>query len=287
MAKLTKLEAKNHNLACELLKKKKLTEDDKDFIFDNWHEGAKHINGTAGAFFTPSGLAFDMEFDICGKRVIDLCAGIGMLSYAVATRSRWSHDDAKCPEIVCVEINPDYVEIGKKLVPEATWICGDVLDPILIASLGHFDAAYGNPPFGNVKGSGNAPRYTGSTFEFKVMDIASDIADTGTFLIPQESASFRYSGKVPHEHLNNGKFAPFFHQTRVNMDVGIGVDTACYLEDWKGVKPLCEIVCCDFEEARETREELNVSAVVVPIRAPQPQTPIIPNPQQFDLFATA
>ena len=286
MAKLTKAEARSHDLACDLLKKDKLTEDDKDFIFDNWHEAANHINGKAGAFFTPSGLAFDMEFDIAGKRVIDLCAGIGMLSYAVATRSKWSYDNSQCPEIVCVEINPDYVAIGEKLVPEATWICGDVLDPILMASLGHFDAAYGNPPFGNVKGSGKAPRYTGSDFEYKVMDVASDIADAGTFIIPQQSASFSYSGNGPSEHRNNGKHVPFFSKTRINMDMGTGVDTAFYLDDWKSVKPLCEIVCCDFEEARETRAELSIPAVV-PIRAPKPQTPIISNPQQFDLFATA
>ncbi|MEM6617579.1 MAG: hypothetical protein AAF619_13740, partial [Pseudomonadota bacterium] len=47
-------------------------------------------------------------------------------------------------ELVCVEINPAFVEIGKKMIPEATWICADVFD-VLDIELGHFDCAVSNP----------------------------------------------------------------------------------------------------------------------------------------------
>lgn len=35
------------------------------------------------------------------------------------------------PELVCVELNPRYVEVGHKVLPEAEWICGDIFDPAI------------------------------------------------------------------------------------------------------------------------------------------------------------
>jgi hypothetical protein len=35
------------------LTKDRITDDEQDFVFQNWHEGATHENGAAGAFFTP------------------------------------------------------------------------------------------------------------------------------------------------------------------------------------------------------------------------------------------
>ena len=83
--------------------------------------------------------------------MIDLCAGIGILSFS------YFHGiyHGVNPEITCVEINPDFVAIGKKLLPEANWICGDITDPDFIASLGSFDFAYGNHPFCRIKSMPN------------------------------------------------------------------------------------------------------------------------------------
>lgn len=252
--KLTKQQARDHARACDLLSQETLSEDDKDFVFANWHEGANHVNGAAGAHFTPLALAYDMEFDFRGRRIIDLCAGIGVLSYAAVMRSRHGYDSIP-PHIVCIEINPDYVEIGRKLVPEATWICGDALDPELLGSLGHFDCAFGNPPYGRIAGDHWGPRYQNrSNFEYMVIDAASDLADFGTFLIPQGRAPFRFSGQRHHDHHHNPVFERFHAVTKIDMDVGIGVDTAFYQDAWKDVSPLCEIVCCDFTEARESRK---------------------------------
>jgi hypothetical protein len=253
MAKLTKQQARDHAKACELLELDTLNDDQKEFVLNNWHEGANHINGTAGAFFTPLALAFDMEFDFRGSRIIDLCAGIGALAYCAVARARHGYD-GKAPDVTCIEINPDYVKIGQKIVPEATWICGDVTDPILMASLGHFDCAFGNPPFGKIKSEGQGPRYTNrNNFEYMVIDIASDIADAGTFIIPQQRAPFKFSGQPHHDTPENPGFDNFHHFTGIPMDCGIGVDTAYHADDWKDVKPVCEIVCCDFEEARANR----------------------------------
>lgn len=87
MSKLTKQQAQVHEAAARLLAKGTLTEDEKRFVFQNFREDARHINGQAGAFFTPLGLARDLAIHIPYKtgetiRIIDLCAGIGVLSYA-------------------------------------------------------------------------------------------------------------------------------------------------------------------------------------------------------------
>lgn len=243
MARLTKQETKNHNKALEILKKDSLNIEEKEFVFNNWNEGATHTNSAFGAFFTPLDMAYDFALDVYPNRIIDLCAGIGVLSYCIKTR----YPEA---EITCVELNPDYVEVGKRLVPEANWICSDVFD-VLGMDLGRFDCAVSNPPFGRVKRSGNAPRYTGAEFEYHVIDIASQIADYGVFILPQMSAGFNYSGKRYYERQTSGKAFDFQKQMGMHFDAGVGVDTSYYQNDWKGVSPLCEIVTVDFLEKYE------------------------------------
>lgn len=246
MAKLTKVQAKAHQQACDLLKKDVLSEDDKMFVLENWQESASHINTVAGAFFTPFDLARDFAIETYPGKIIDLCAGIGMLSFAVKSKHQWD----KAPlDLTCVEINPDYVAVGRKILPEATWIEASVFD-VLSMDLGHFDVAISNPPFGRVKRSDDkrAPRYTGGEFEFHVIDIAAHLANYGVFLLPQMSSGFKYSGKQDYQRDTSGKAFDFQQKTGIYLGPSCGIDTACYKDSWRGVSPICEIVCCDFEE---------------------------------------
>ena len=250
MAKLTKNQTKLHNQACDLLTKNVLTEDEKEFIFKNWNEGAYHINGMAGAFFTPFDMAFDFAIDAVGSgdydgTVVDFCAGIGILSYACHWRSN------KNVKLTCVEINPDYYEIGKKLLPEAEWINADIFD--FMETGRHFDVAISNPPFGNVKRTKNSFRYTGREFEYHVIDIASQMADYGSFIVPQMSAGFDYSGKQCYKRHESGRAVNFQELTGMHFDTGVGIDTKYYQNDWKGVSPICEVVSVDFIEMRERK----------------------------------
>lgn len=268
MSKLTKVEAKAHQQACDLLKKAWLTEDEKEFVFRNWFESATHVNSAAGAFFTPFDLAMDFALDAGGGRIIDLCAGIGMLSYAVLCRSRYAET---APRLTCVEINPAYVEVGRKLVPEAEWICASVFD-VIGMGLGWFDSVISNPPFGTVnRHGGNSPRYRGKDFEFHVIDIASSIAGYGTFILPQMSAGFTYSGRQSYERTTSGKAADFQAATGLVFQAGCGIDTAFYRNEWRGVSPICEIVCVEFE---------------API-APPSALPIPASTEQLSLFEAA
>jgi hypothetical protein len=256
MAKLTKAQAKAHAEACKLLEKEVLTYDDKWFVLENWQESANHVNSVAGAFFTPPMLARDFAIDVHGPKVIDLCAGIGCLSFIAFDKFGW--DPENRPQFTCVEINPDYIAVGKKILPEATWIQANVFD--LPADIGHFNCAISNPPFGATKAHGSAPRYTGKDFEYRVIDIASDLADWGAFIIPQNSAPFEYSGRQ-HFMRRDGKDLPksekcqrFYDQTKIDLDIGVGVDCSYHRDDWKGVAPAVEIVCADFIEVRKARQ---------------------------------
>lgn len=183
MSKLTKREIQLHDQAVCLLQKEHLSHEDKLFIFENFREDAEHINSKSGAFFTPFGLANDFTLQIpClyGKtiRIIDLCAGIGVLSYAAQLECS---DRSRCyADITCVELNPHYVEVGKKVVPEATWICADVLDPFLPDLLGQFDFAIANPPFGRIANN-YRKSYMSGEFEYMVIEAASRIAKEGAF----------------------------------------------------------------------------------------------------------
>lgn len=282
MAKLTKAQAKAHNQACELLKKDVLTEDEKIFVFENWQESASHINSSAGAFFTPYELAMDFAIEAHAGRVIDLCAGIGMLSFALQQRNYGSGQPLN---LTCVEINADYVAVGRKLVPEATWIHASVLD-ILDMGFGRFDFAISNPPFGAIKradGSRKSPRYTGADFEFHVIDIASHIANYGVFILPQQSAGFNYSGRQGYERQANGKAFEFQKKTGLHFESGCGVDTKMYEKSWRGVSPIVEIVCVEFPTGETLPTE-----ITEPARTVERIAPAVPNTSpQFDLFAEA
>ncbi|PXY01414.1 methyltransferase [Marinifilum breve] len=256
--KLTKKQIKQHEEALKILEKDKLTFDDKLFVLENWHEGAENNNALAGAFFTPYGLARDFKLEIYeeNNRLIDLCSGIGALSlphYSFCEFYEIQHD------ITCIELNPNYIEVGKKILPNAKWIQASALDLDFLKTLGKFDQAISNPPFGKIKtaqtvDSNKELKYKGAEFEFKLMEVGSKIADYGTFLIPQTSTPFKYSGGQYFEDLRRedegsrlpNKVKKFIKETGLEYQFGVGVDTTYYLDEWKGVKPTCEIVNFDF-----------------------------------------
>lgn len=250
MSKLTKPQIRAHEQALRLLERGDPTREEILFVFENYREDAEHVNSKTGAFFTPYGLANDFKLQVPyiyerTIRIIDLCAGIGVLSYAASLEGNsWSRSYA---DITCVEINPDYVEVGKKLLPQATWICGDALDPELLKSLGRFDFAMSNPPFGNIQ-TPHKSAYLSSAFEYMIIEAAASVAAEGAFIVPQMSAPFVYSGTNDHRWLTEGKARTFEEKTGIELGFNAGIDTAIYKNDWHGVAPVCEIVCCDFTE---------------------------------------
>lgn len=265
MSKLTKLQAKNHAQAITLSQQDTLTYEEKMFVIEHFHEGANHPNGLAGAFFTPNSLAWDFSFfsgadNLAEPRVIDLCAGIGILAFNIFQRN----PNAK---ITCVEFNADYIAIGKKILPEANWVQADIRDVETIMQLGAFDIAVSNPPFGNtrtLKGFEiKAPySYHGQHAEYKVIDLASRIARFGSFILPQESAGFKYSNMQQYSQNKNKRYTDFVAQTGIQLDPGMGIDTkAPGYGDFKDVSIVVEFVDANFDECHWKTQDMFATAI--------------------------
>lgn len=237
--RLTKSQSKLHQQCMDLVHSdRRLTEDEKLFILDNYQESAGALNSLSGAFFTPSGLARDFSIEVPdGRTVIDLCAGIGRLSFAA---------EQKVDHVVCVEYCEAYAEVGRRVVPNATWIVGDAFDESLYDGMDRFGCAISNPPFGQIKTGSYRGSYTGGLFEYKIIELASRIAEYGVFIIPQESAPFRYSGEQRYRQEASDRCGAFMKQTGVEMGANCGIDTSIYRSDWHAVSPKVEVVTCDF-----------------------------------------
>ena len=101
MQKISTAEQKKHQQAKEILKKDILTFEEKVFVYENYNEGAENLNGLVGAFFTPMELANDFKLEVQGNKIVDLCAGIGILAFNFLH----GYNHAEQPEITCIEIN--------------------------------------------------------------------------------------------------------------------------------------------------------------------------------------
>lgn len=266
MAKLSKHQAKKHNEALDLLQKDVLTHEDKLFIFEHYQEGGSQLNGLAGAFFTPYPLIESMfvhEVE-CDRSIIDLCAGIGALAYGCWYYTAvWDGVD-NTPDITCVEINPEYLEIGKKILPQANWILADALDieEFQLPNRNKYFQAISNPPFGKIESNHKHPgKYTGAEMEFKIVEVASLVANHGTFIMPAMSTPYCYSDRrsyLEHGHTwpeKSSKLKKFIKQSGIEFGFNAGFDTSLYLTQWKGVSPHVEIVTFDFIDLQLQRQE--------------------------------
>ncbi|MFE9328353.1 methyltransferase [Nocardia sp. NPDC052278] len=249
MAKLTRQAEQAHRQACQLVNlHRDLSEDEKQFVLDNYQESTNPAQVLDGAFFTPSKLALHLEMEVSGPRIIDLCAGIGHLAFACRNTIWEEHGGKPQRQLVCVERNPDFVQVGRKIVPEAIWRCADVLT--LRPNFRPFDCAISNPPYGrHIRRATDAPGYDGSLFEYHVITAAARLARFGTFLVPQTSAPFDFSGVTFRRDNPSLDYHYFTRTTGIVLD-GTSTDTTCFDELWHHRPPTTEIVTCDFTALR-------------------------------------
>lgn len=238
MNRVSKQAARLHREAEEILRKPELSHDEQHFVLDHWTPRAAHIVGENGAFFTPAGLARDLAVMAANElRTVDLCAGIGRLA-------RTFLDYHPGASLTCVELNPAFVEVGRKVAPEATWICGDVFSEETYRGLPRFHWAISNPPFGNVR-SKAAPqwlKYRGPA-DLMVCEVGLRIASGITAILPTGSCDFEYSGKRNHTKRDTppGHLANLFARLPgVTMECE-PVDCSVYADEWDGTAPRVEL----------------------------------------------
>ena len=249
MAKIAKNKLKLHNQSLELVRlERDLTMTEKEFVLENYKPYADHNVTKTNAFFTPVELAMAATVEMPAPydfsrpvRIIDLCAGVGMLSFAYY---HYSGFNTSLVELVCVELTEEYVEVGKKILPEATWIHGSILDRDIMDGLGQFDCFISNPPFvklGNYKGT-----YTTSK-------IGMSIAAYGIVIVPQCNCPFEYSGKNQFTKVDNRDYDKFLEAEGISYSAScIDTETIDDLK-WDDVNVTTEVVIVDREEVNLQR----------------------------------
>ena len=232
--KLTKSQLKIHKQAEEILKKDTLTFEDKEFIYENLNEGAIADVTSLSAYFTPLDLAYDFAILVSSWGVcVDMCAGFGVLSFCARVRDTEHHN---IKHQICIERNPVFIEIGKKLLPQAEWICGDMFDKTIwdyiIDKYGKIDSIVSNPPFGKVtKTDCNRDwlKYTGAELDIASMEVAMLNSSDVSMLLPLSSCEFRYSGRPYFEEIENRKIKKLREQTGIQFIMtNPGIDTSIY-----------------------------------------------------------
>lgn len=190
MGRLTKLQVKAHEEAMALLAvDRPLLPYEIDTVYEKYNPMADHNVTKGGVFFTPPDLALELAamghgWDGCAY--VDLCAGIGTL-----TRAMLLHEGTHPPKrMVCVELNETFVEIGRKLVPEAEWYCADVFDRAMWQALGTFDIAISNPPFGQVMTKTAADWLLPGPMHMQVIEVILRIAQYGEVIMPGSDANY-------------------------------------------------------------------------------------------------
>jgi hypothetical protein len=221
-------------------------------VLDNWQPMTTGRAAFDRAYFTPPGLAGDMKIEVSGSRIIDIGAGIGRLPFHMRDAwSRWPHGER---EFVCIERNEEHVRVGRKVMPNAEWICADMLEiPQMLDRLGEFDCAISNPPFGVVPRAGHAPGgYRGRRTEYHAIALAALVAMYGVFLIPQRLAPFQLSGVAEFRSgCEDSEYVRFSEATGIRLRPSCGIDTSIYADQWNGaVRVAMEVACGDFRDCK-------------------------------------
>lgn len=184
MGKISKEQSKRHDEALALLSlSRTLSDDERELVFRQFNPLAEYNVGKNAVYFTPFDLAWEFAvyargWDNC--TYVDLGAGIGMLTWALMCH------EGRRKGFTCVEFNKEFVDVGKKLVPEAEWVWGDMFDYDLWGQLGMFDIGISNPPYGNVFGRDEAAGWLHKgPGHMQAIEVILKVCKGGEVIIPE------------------------------------------------------------------------------------------------------
>ena len=273
MGKITRQASKLHDEAMAILNlDRKLTIDEVEKVYQQYNPLADHDVGKGAVFFTPMEIAWEFAV-MCQPKgaVIDLCAGIGMLSYNVLKHDYAGYGSGKplrgeIKRLVAIEHDPLFVEYGKRLLPEVEWYCANVFDLDLLLSLGEFDCAISNPPYGNIPSKSEAKwlKVKGPA-QWQVIEIALRMAyNGGMFIIPENDSdySFRINPIDPQNPMPSWMrdFSPQYTDDKNNKEKYLephfpgviifpaSVDISYLEAQWVGANPKVAIVDVNVDD---------------------------------------
>jgi predicted RNA methylase len=227
--KLTKPERKAMDNALKRLNAGDLS--DREALYRDIKPYATTDIGAGGAFFTPWDLAGDFQIETLNwhrkepKRVLDLCAGYGILSYR--QWERWGNETR--PAVTCVEINEEYAAIGRQIFPEAEWIVADVFDVPEILKGRQFEEFYSNPPFMPVPKGRRKQHPTAPSVPHAVAEIGMRLCTNGgTMILPRGATNWEYSGRQSYTNTQNARYESWSRETGLTLAANCGIDCTYY-----------------------------------------------------------
>jgi tRNA1(Val) A37 N6-methylase TrmN6 len=149
--RISKRDFKRQNELILILAQDPISEKDAEITYQEFNESMLGDVGSGSAFSTGFDLAANFAL-MAGPSgvVVDVCAGIECLSFASRIRDYYHR---RITKQITIEINPKYLEIGRKLCLFASWHLGSVFDKSIwneiISKHGKIDCIISNPPFGS------------------------------------------------------------------------------------------------------------------------------------------
>lgn len=224
MARLSKQAWKRHDDAEALLSlSRALTYDEVYQVMEDWHPEARNNVGVAGAFFTPLALAYDAmllkQYGGERRHYLDLCAGIGRLSFAL---SCWHEHDGGHTHVTAIEINQDYIDVGRRAlrdVPRLSvdWVRGNAFDIDVAGAHAPYDVGVSNPPFGKPKTVQSAGlQFAGSAELMAAEVIARTCTYGGTLICGAQIVPWRRSLRGATESFDDAERSEYFRWTQAH-----------------------------------------------------------------------
>jgi len=199
VAKITKQALKDHEKALAILEKDELNCYEREFVLYHWLSMAGRVTASR-AFFTPMHICDIVHVNgFSSGTIVDLGAGTGRLAHALYTDPGYPGGINPDIHVVCVETNPDFIDVGKKCVPWATWLQGNIYDLNFWSAHDlEIDWFVTNPPFSGSFGDADTSwldtRSSGTALA--AIEVGLRVADmrSGVGIVPQNECLFTYSG---------------------------------------------------------------------------------------------